>query len=80
MPEAHAKDMIDILPILAVDTNILDGITSTFREIIARFDILAEPQLLIQTIDSLSLTVAATLTVTSPAPARGGSDSVSRYP
>jgi len=64
MPEAHAKDMIDLLPILAVDTNILDGITSTFREIITRFDILAEPQLLIQTIDSLSLTVAATLTVT----------------
>ncbi len=41
-----------------------DGLGGTFREIVARFDIMAQPQLLIQTIDSLSILVAAVLTAT----------------
>lgn len=59
-----AELMTDTRPILALEANGFDSLGSTFREIVARFDIMAEPQLLIQTIDSLSLLVAAILTVT----------------
>ena len=57
----HTDVLAQIRPALAVE-NGLGG--ETFRELLARFDILAEPQLLIQTIDSLSVIVAAALTVT----------------
>ncbi|MBB47479.1 MAG: hypothetical protein CMJ33_02805 [Phycisphaerae bacterium] len=57
----HTDVLALIRPALAVE-NGLGG--ETFRELLTRFDILAEPQLLIQTIDSLSVIVAAALTVT----------------
>ena len=65
MPYPLVADILtDTRPVLAVETAGFDGIASTFGGIFARFDILAEPQLLIQTIDSLSLLVATILTVT----------------
>ena len=54
--------LAQIRPALAVE-NGFNGIGMTFRELFTRFDILTEPQLLIQTIDSLSLIMAAALTV-----------------
>ena len=65
MPYPLVADILtNTRPVLAVETTGLEGFASTFGGIFARFDILAEPQLLIQTIDSLSLLVATILTVT----------------
>lgn len=65
MPYSLVADILPkIQPILAVENGGFESIGATFRELIARFDILAEPGLLLQTIDSFSLFVAVTLTLT----------------
>jgi len=65
MPNQLVSELLtNTRPVLAVEADGFGTIGSTFRNIFARFDILAEPQLLIQTIDSLSLLVATILTVT----------------
>ena len=65
MPESTVNDfMSQTQPIFGVAQGDFGSLSATFQEIISRFDIISQPQLLIQTIDSLSLLIAAVLTVT----------------